>query len=235
MRLKAKCQNFTIIQCYAPTNDDDEEENENFYEKSQHTLNNTPKRDIKIVMGDLNAKIGEDNENREKIMGKYNIGERNENGLKLVEFCEANELVIGGSLFPQKDIHNGESPDEKTKNQIDHIMINQRWRSSLQDVTLMRGADCNSDYRMLLAKMKIKLSKEKKTETKRVKYNIDKLKDLQNKDEFQLELRNEFSALHNEEQELDIDREWTAGRDIIKNACEERPWKENQQEERLDV
>ena len=86
VRLKAKCQNFTIIQCYAPTNDADEEDTDNFYERLQLTLNNTPKRDIKIVMGDLNAKIGNNNKNRERIMGKHSIGEMNENGLKLVEF-----------------------------------------------------------------------------------------------------------------------------------------------------
>ena len=62
VRLKAKCQNFTIMKCYAPT-DADEEEKDNFYEKLQHTLSNTPNRDIKIVMGDLNAKIGQNNEN----------------------------------------------------------------------------------------------------------------------------------------------------------------------------
>nr|XP_022322883.1 craniofacial development protein 2-like [Crassostrea virginica] len=190
VRLKAKCQNFTIIQCYAPTNDADEEDTDNFYERLQLTLNNTPKRDIKIVMGDLNAKIGNNNKNRERIMGKHGIGEMNENGLKLVEFCEANELVIGGSLFPHKNIHKTtwESPDGKTKNQIDHIMINQRWRSSLQDVRVMRGADCKS---------------------------YDTGKDL-----FQLELKNKFSALYNEELELDIESEWTAGKNIIKSACE---------------
>ena len=86
-------------------------------------------------------------------MGKHIIGEMNENGLKLVEFCEANELVIGGSLFPHKNLHKTtwKSPDGKTKNQIDYIMINQRWRSSLQDVRVMTGADCNSDHHMILA------------------------------------------------------------------------------------
>ena len=51
--------------------------------------------------------------------------------------------------------------------------------------------------------MKIKLAKEKekKIKTKRVKYNIDKI----NQDVFQLELKNRFSVLYNEEQEFDIE------------------------------
>lgn len=41
------------------------------------------------------------------------------------------------------------------------------------------------------------------------------------KDIFQLELSNRFNALYWEDQEQDIESEWTAGRDIIKNACKE--------------
>ena len=55
---------------------------------------------------------------------------------------------------------------------------------------------------------------------KRVKYHIDKLKNLHDKDLFQLELKNKFSALYNEELELDIESVWTAGKNIINNACE---------------
>ena len=100
-------------------------------------------------MGDMNAKIGQDNINGEKIMGKHGaVGEMNENGELLVEFCEISELVVRGSLFPHKNVHKEtwESPDKKGKNQIDHIMISQRWRSSLQDVRVMRGADVGSGH-----------------------------------------------------------------------------------------
>lgn len=41
------------------------------------------------------------------------------------------------------------------------------------------------------------------------------------KDIFQLELSNRFNALYWEDQEQDIESEWTAGRDIIKKACKE--------------
>lgn len=44
---------MTIIQCYAPTNEEEEEDIKKFYEKLQQTWNNTPKKDIRIVMGDI--------------------------------------------------------------------------------------------------------------------------------------------------------------------------------------
>lgn len=46
---------ITTIQCYAPTNTAVYEENEAAFQR-------TPKRDIEIGMGDLNAKIGKDND-----------------------------------------------------------------------------------------------------------------------------------------------------------------------------
>ena len=85
MRLKDKCQNITIIQCYAPTNDAEDDVKECFYEQLQHVWDNIPKRDIKIVMGDMNAKIGKENKDREKTLGEHGLGEINENGEKLCE------------------------------------------------------------------------------------------------------------------------------------------------------
>ena len=56
---KSKILKYFHIQCYATTNNADEEECDKFYEKLQHTLYNIPKRDIKIDIEDVNAKIGQ--------------------------------------------------------------------------------------------------------------------------------------------------------------------------------
>ena len=63
VRLWGKHINITIIQCYAPTNDSDEITKGIFYDQLQAELEETPQHDMKIIMGDLNAKVGSNNKN----------------------------------------------------------------------------------------------------------------------------------------------------------------------------
>ena len=46
-----------IIQCYAPTNDTDDQIKSEFYQQLQTEINSKTRKDVLIVMGDLNAKI----------------------------------------------------------------------------------------------------------------------------------------------------------------------------------
>ena len=128
-RFNSKGRKATIIQCYAPTNTADMEDKETFYEQIQAVMDNTPRRDLKILMGDLNAKVGTDNTNRELIMGRHGTGEQNENGELFTEFCTFNDMVIGGTVLPHRKIHKTTriSPDNKTENQINHFTIGRKW------------------------------------------------------------------------------------------------------------
>ena len=56
-------------------------------------------------MGDMNAKVGNDNTGFEEVMGKNRIGTMNENGELFASFCAINNLVIGGTIFPHKQLH----------------------------------------------------------------------------------------------------------------------------------
>ena len=152
-RFYSKYCKLSIIQCYAPTNDADKETKDNFYEQLQIVVSKVPRHDMLLIMGDLNAKVGADNTECEKSMRKHGCGTRNDNGERLIDFCLNNNQVIGGSLFPHKDIHKltWKSPDGRTTNQIDHKIINNKWRRSLFDVKVNRGADVNSDHYLLKA------------------------------------------------------------------------------------
>ncbi|KAJ8367756.1 hypothetical protein SKAU_G00077840 [Synaphobranchus kaupii] len=91
-----------IIQCYAPTNDADDEVKARSYDSLNHLLGRIGARDLIILMGDFNAKIGGKNEGYEEVMGKHGVGKMNENGEMFVETCVNNNLVIGGSSRKDK-------------------------------------------------------------------------------------------------------------------------------------
>jgi hypothetical protein len=62
--------------------------------------------------------MGRECRGRESCMGGEGLGEMNENGLLFSDFCMENELVIGGMIFPHRDIHEyaWESPGLRTRN-----------------------------------------------------------------------------------------------------------------------
>ena len=96
---------------------------------------------MKIVMGDLNVKVGSENTSHDRTMGKEGCGSMNNNGERLLKFCMAYDLVVGGTLFLHREIHKLAwcSLNGRDKNQIDHLMINGTWRRSLQDVSQKRS------------------------------------------------------------------------------------------------
>ena len=60
IRLMASPFNITIIQAYAPTTDNDDDDIEDLYDQLSKAIDRTRKKDILVVQGDWNAKIRED-------------------------------------------------------------------------------------------------------------------------------------------------------------------------------
>ena len=81
------------------------------------------------------------------------------------------------------------SPDGKNRNQIDYIMIEKRWSSTIQDVTTKPNADCDTDHELLVATMKLKLKCKKKV-TRHVRYDVQNINEI-----FSIEIRNRFKSL----------------------------------------
>ena len=132
VHFQGKPFNITVIQVYASTSNAEEAEVERFYEDLQDLLELTPQEDVLFIIGDWNAKVG--SEEAPGITGKFGLEMQNEAGKKLIEFCQENALVIANTLFQQhkRRLYTWTSPDDQHRNQIDYIVCNQRWRSSIQ-------------------------------------------------------------------------------------------------------
>lgn len=145
------------------------------------------KRDVIIVMGDLNAKVGSNNEGQEQIMGVHGVGDCNENGELFIDFCAIHDLVVGGALFPHKRCHKitWVSPDQVTENLIDHIAISRKFRRSMTDVRNKRGADIGSDHHLVVAEFRMKIvASKRKFERRNKKFDLGKLLDESKRIEF---------------------------------------------------
>ena len=111
VRFQDKPFNITVIRVYATTSNAEEAEVEWFYEDLQDLLELTPKKDVLFIMGDWNAKVG--NQETPGVTAKFGLGMQNEAGQRLIEFCQENALVIANTLFQQhkRRLYTWTSPD----------------------------------------------------------------------------------------------------------------------------
>ncbi|VDO50251.1 unnamed protein product [Schistosoma margrebowiei] len=217
---------MSIIQCYAPTNDYNEDAKDQFYNRLQSIIEKCQTKDLTILMGDFNAKVGTDNTGYEDIMGRHGLGGRNENGERFANLCDFNKLVIGGTTFPHKRIHKTTwtSPDHTTQNQIDLIRINKTFRRTMEDVRTKRGADIASGHQLLVAKMKLKIKKHWTTgRTISQKFNTAFLQDTNKLNKFKIVLSNKFQAFHDllSGEGTTVKSNWKGIKEAITSTCHE--------------
>ena len=78
VHFQGKPFNITVIQVYAPNNNAEEAEVEQFYEDLQDLLELTPQKDVLFIIGDWNAKVG--SQEIPEVTGKFDLGVQNEAG-----------------------------------------------------------------------------------------------------------------------------------------------------------
>ena len=119
VHFQGKPFSITVIQLYVST--EDAEANQ-FYEDLEDLLELTPKKDVLFITGYRNAKVG--SQEIPGITGKFGLGEQNETGQRLTEFCEENVLIIANTLFnnTSDDFIHGHHQMINTGNQTDYTV-----------------------------------------------------------------------------------------------------------------
>ena len=221
-RFSSRHIRISVIQVYAPTEDASDEVKNKFYEQLQDTIDELPRRDLKIVLGDFNAQLCSERQGFERTIGPFASSTRfSDNGERLTSFCDHNELCIGNTYFQHREVHKKtwSSADGMTFNEIDHICISRKWRSSLQDSRAYRGADIGSDHYLVRAAVKIKLKRQVKAVTARA-FDVERLKSPAVAAAFSVELRNRFATLEDGLNPDNIEERWKAVRRKIAESAE---------------
>ena len=197
-----------MVHVYTPTNDADEQ-TKDFYEKLQEVVEQVRKHDMLVITGDLNAMVGNLVNGLERVMGRHVTDTVNNNGERLRELCDFNEMVITGTIFPHKEIHKQTwvSPDGWTNNQLDRILVNRKLRASVIDTRVTKSADVASGHYLVRSIVRLKLKRAPVTKSTRKKFDTQRLQNSDICRRFSIQLKNRFQALEveeptNEEEEI---------------------------------
>ena len=88
------------------------------------------------MVGDFNAKLGRNDIFKSTIGNEILHKVGNDNGIRILHFATSRILVVKSVMFVHRNVrkYTWTCPDGKTHKQIDHILIDRRWHSSIVDV-----------------------------------------------------------------------------------------------------
>ena len=123
--LSGRWHNIIVVNVHAPSVEKSDESKDSFYEELEQVFDHFPKYHTKKLLGDFNAKVGRENTFKPTIGQEGLHQDSNDNGVRIVNFATSKYLVVKSTIFPHRNIrkYTWTSPDGKTHNQIDHVLI----------------------------------------------------------------------------------------------------------------
>jgi hypothetical protein len=165
---------------------------------------------MKILLGDVNVKVGREDIFKPTIGNKSDIS--NDNGIRVINFATSKNLKVKSTMFPYRSIYKytWTSPDGKTHNQIDHILVDMRRHSNVLDVQSYRAADCDTDHYLVVAKVResLEVNKQRSHRFNMKRFNLKKLNEVESKEQYRVEVSNRFAALEYLDTEEEINSAW---------------------------
>jgi hypothetical protein len=88
---------------------------------------------MKFILGDFNVKVRRENIFKLTIGNEGLYHDNSDNGVRIVNFATSQNLIVKNTVFLHRNFlqYTWTSADGKIPNQIDHILIDRRWHSSI--------------------------------------------------------------------------------------------------------
>ena len=216
VKMKVGIERIVVVCAYAPGMERSQNEREMFWEQLSACLAGFSENERVIVLGDLNAKVGD--RERYGVVGKYGVPGVNENGESLVEMCVERRMIVGNTWFDKRLINkytwSRENGNERSM--LDHVLVQNKWRAELLDVTARRGITAGmTDHCLLEVKVRMKgFWKNVKREGVKEVIRSSELSKLVVREEYRKLIEREWQKLRDKEV-VGADVEWMVYKNSI--------------------
>ena len=177
--------------------------------------------------------MGKRTNNNERCLGVWSRGIRNDNGSKLIDFCEERNLIVANSCFQHPAKHITTWSQQRTDtdtgavntifNQIDYIICDQNHKHILTDARSYSGTETHSDHRLVVTRIEVNWAKmylKKPTVQEEKRIDTEKLiNDADTQMQYQAHIANSIDAIGNSQPEQN---RWDTMKKIIYQAAQEK-------------
>lgn len=174
-----------IFSVYAPQVGRPQEEKEAFWGRLDDEAGKVASESIVVVGGDLNGHVGRRREGFEEVMGMHGSGERNNEGEKILEFCQSRGMKVTSTYFRKDREKKITYKSGGAETQIDYILLKWNEEMKVKDCKVIPGEACLTQHRLLCLDAIVKEVKRqtKRKETKKIK--VWKLREERTRQEFE--------------------------------------------------
>ncbi|KAK6763221.1 hypothetical protein RB195_023798 [Necator americanus] len=182
-----------VVSAYAPQMGCSEEEKACFWEDLEQYVQSLESKEVLLIGGDFSGHVGSRKDGFESCHGGYGYGARNDDGLRILEYAAASDLIIANTQYRKRKSHLITYTSGGRETQIDFWMLRRRDRRLLQDSDVIPTDHVAAQHHLLVMDLKISRPRKRhpRTETQRIKWW--NLKDRKENEEVQAAIREKKS------------------------------------------
>jgi len=115
----------------------------------------------------------------------------------LIDFCRENQLFITNTMVRHRERRKvtWRSPDGRSANMIDYILVGKRWKSSVLNTVSIAGGDFDSDHVLVRSDLRLRIRKPQQPMKSLQRYRVDLLKNIETRNRYRTALSNNLSRI----------------------------------------
>ena len=155
-------QIFTFVALYAPQVNRPMSDKDRFYDQLQSAIKDIPASEVLYFLGDWNGHVGAAADGYEDVHGGHGFGKRNTYGERILDFAQANDLVVGNTLFLKRDTHLVTFSSGGKRTQVDYVLYRRGFRGKVTNVKVIPGEEVVQQHFLLVSDFSVRIPPHKK-------------------------------------------------------------------------
>ena len=139
-----------IICCYAPQSGLSTGEKDDFYDQVMSLIAAVPVDEMLLLGGDFNGHVGENSLGFEGVHGGHGYGAQNPDGVRLLDFCVANQLAVSNLFFSKNTSRLITYSSGGNETQIDYLLVRRTQLKSVKNVNVISSEEYISQHKLLV-------------------------------------------------------------------------------------